>query len=232
MDVHMWAQALTHICVSTHMWTQMQTWIRTYHIYKHMKKENNFNRVCKDFIYGLWDLCCGSICLFLCRYHTVSVVNFDIRKWKFSYLTLSRDPFWLCWGSCDSIWIWRLACQFPLKRRMWFWEGFAECRHLFVGDCQPASKWWPCQHQTLCLFLSCMRAPSSPGKSCIAPWNAGAGSEITSIGDDLLGHNSSSPEASSQPLHTPRGFYYLVQHGFKYLRAPPPPLPVEYYFTA
>lgn len=158
--------------------------------------------------------------------------KFDIRKREFFYLILSRDLFWLCWVSCDSIWIWRSACQFPLKRRMRFWEGFAECRHLFVGDCQPVNKWWLCQHQTPWLFLSCKWAPSLPGKSSIAPWNAGAGSEITSIGDDLLGHNSSSPEASSQPLHTPRGFYYLVQHGFKYLRAPPPPLPVEYYFTA
>lgn len=58
-------------------------------------------------------------------------------------------------------------------------------------------------------------------KQCSSVERWGAGSEITSIGVDLLGHNSSSPEASSQPLHTPRGFYYLVQHSFKYLRAPP-----------
>ena len=40
--------------------------------------------------------------------------------------------------------------------------------------------------------------------------------------DSLLGPGSCSLEASSRPLHTPCGFYYLGQQGFKYLRAPLP----------
>lgn len=49
-----------------------------------------------------------------------------------------------------------------------------------------------------------------------------AGWEITSTQDGLLGQGGCSPEASPRPLHTPCGFYYLGQKGFKYLRAPLP----------
>lgn len=49
-----------------------------------------------------------------------------------------------------------------------------------------------------------------------------AGWEITSTQDSLLGQGGCSPEASPRPLHTPCGFYYLGQKGFKYLRAPLP----------
>ena len=49
-----------------------------------------------------------------------------------------------------------------------------------------------------------------------------AGWEITSTRAGLLGQGGCSPEASPRPLHTPCGFYYLGQKGFKYLRAPLP----------
>lgn len=83
-----------------------------------------------------------------------------------------------------------------------------------LGFATLLTKWWLSPLQTLWLFLSCKWTPSLLARAVQLHGTLRQAWKLHLYRDDLLGRGSCSPEASSQSLRTPCGFYYLGRRGW------------------